>query len=312
MKKGGIFAVALLASVFFTCTGSLIHAGELKHDAKAAKHLESIRKNLSTLPEMKYKDAKPHYTNSLKELNSLIADYTGTEEALQAQFYIGAIHNQMFNFDEAIKCFDEILKHGDIDPNFKARTYFFMAKAYVGKGDIANAKEAVAELRLIEPMAADSFTSELSGMVRVGMEAPPFSATDINGTSIDLSKSKGTITILFFWATWCEPCIQEFTKVKNLYSLFNGRGVKFIGISLDDDIGDLKGFVKQEEIDWPQLFDGKRWKGTLPALYHVQAIPTMFILDKENKVRYIGNEVESISRIITTLLSESEEVPLFR
>ncbi len=313
MKRGVVLVLTIVASVFPLWAGYVAHAKELNHDANAAKQLEIIRRNLVNLPEMKYADAKKYYVEALKDLNILVGKCVGTEEALEAKFYTGTIYCEMKNFDEAVKCFDVILRQEGLDIVYKKKSLYFKAKSLLGKGDIVTAKEVVAELRLIEPRAADSFGQELSGMVRIGMEAPTFNVMDFSGKKpIDLSKYKGNVTVVVFWATWCEPCMQEFPKVKKLYSSFKNKDVQFIGISLDDDIEDLRGFVKQEEIEWPQAFDGKRWKGMLPALYHVQAIPTIFVLDRENKVRYIGSDTENISRIVTTLLSESKDVPLFR
>ena len=91
-----------------------------------------------------------------------------------------------------------------------------------------------------------------------------------------------------------------------MYTKFKEKGVQFIGVSLDDDIEDLRGFVKQLEVEWPQVFDKKRWQGAIPSLYHIQAIPTLVVLDRENKVRYVGSDTESVTRIVTTLLSESK------
>lgn len=312
MKKRTHLFFAVIASIVLLWYGYPGSAGELKHDATAAKQLEIIRKNLSPLTEMKFKDAKKYYEQALKDLNALTDKYPKTDEALQARFYQGAVHQEMGNLSEAIACFDTVLKQGEIDHNFKARTLYFKAKALSAKGDITAAKETVLELRQIEPRAADSFGSELSGMVRIGADAPPFNAMDVKGNPVDLSKHKGNITILNFWATWCDPCIQEFPKFKKMYGKFKDKGVLFVGISLDDDIEDLRGFVKQETVNWPQIFDGKRWKGTIPSLYNVESIPLIIVLDRENKVRYIGNEVENVSQIVTTLLSESKELPLFR
>lgn len=312
MKKRTHLFFAAIASVFLLWYGYTGSAGELKHDATAAKQLEIIRKNLSTLTEMKFKDAKKYYEEALKDLNALIDKYAKTEEALQARFYLGAVYREMGNLDDAIACFDAVLKQEEIDHNFKARTLYFKTKALIAKGDMNAAKETVLALRQIEPRAADSFGHEMSGMVRIGADAPPFNVMDIKGNSVDLSKHRGNITILNFWATWADTCIQEFPKFKKMYSKFKDKGVLFVGISLDDDIEDLRGFVKQETVDWPQIFDGKRWKGTLPSLYNVQRIPLIVVLDRENKVRYIGNEIDNVSQIVTTLLSESKELPLFR
>ncbi|MBM2833834.1 MAG: Thioredoxin protein [Candidatus Brocadiaceae bacterium] len=312
MKKRSILGLTVITSVFFIWSGYAVHAKELKHDATAAKKLEIIRRNLSSLTEMKSADAKKYYNEALNDLNTLIGKYDGTEEALEAKFFMGAVHNEMHNFDEAIKSFDTVLSQGDINQNFKARTLYFKAKSLLGKGDVVTAKEVVAELRMIEPRAADSFGNELSGMLRIGVEAPTFNVTDVDGKSIDMAKHKGNIIIIDFWATWCDPCIQEFPNVKKLYSKFKDKGVQFIGVSLDDDIEDLRGFVKQVEVEWPQIFDGKRWQGAIPSLYHIQAIPTMVLLDRESKVRYVGSDTEAVTRIVTTLLSESKDIPLFR
>ncbi|TVL99034.1 MAG: hypothetical protein CV087_19590 [Candidatus Brocadia sp. WS118] len=312
MGKRTRLVCTAITSVFLLWAGYTASAGELKHDPHAEKQLEIIRKNLSGLTEMKFKDAKKYYEDALKDLNALIDKYAKTEEALQARFYLGAVYHEMRNFKDAIPCFDAVLKQGAIDQNFKARTLYFKAKALIAQGDITAAKETITELRQIEPRAADSFGHEMSGMVRIGMDAPLFNVMDFQGTPVDLSKYKGNITILNFWATWADTCLQEFPKFKKMYSKFKNKGVQFIGISLDDDIEDLRGFAKQETLEWPQIFDGKRWKGMIPSLYNIQMIPMIVVLDRENKVRYIGSEIDNVSQIVTTLLSESKELPLFR
>lgn len=312
MEKRKYLVCTAMISVFLLWAGHTAPAGELKRDPNAAKQLEIIRKNLTGLTEMKVKDAKKYYEEALKNLNTLIDKYAKTDEALQARFYIGAVYYEINNFKDAITSFDTVLQQGEIDRNFKARTLYFKAKSLIALGDITAAKETVSVLRQIEPRAADSFGHEMSGMVRVGMEAPLFNVVDFRGTPVDLSKYKGNITILNFWATWADTCLQEFPKFKQLYSKFKNKGVQFIGISLDDDIEDLRGFAKQETVEWPQIFDGKRWKGMLPSLYNIQMIPTIIVLDRENKVRYIGSEAESVTQIVTALLSESKDLPLFR
>ncbi len=312
MKKWGVLLGIAIASVVFTLSGNTVYAKGLGHDADAAKQIEFIRRNLSGLTQMKAADSKGYYESALKDLQTITEKYAGTEESLEAKFYIGNVYNELHKYDEAIKWFDVVLSYGEIDNNFKARTLYFKAKALIGKGDIASAKEAVTQLRAVEPMAADSFGNELSGTMRIGAEAPAFNVADFKGQTVDLETYKGKLTILNFWATWCDPCIQEFPKIKKMYGKFKDQGVQLIGISLDDDIEDLRGFTSQEGVDWPQIFDGKRWKGAIPSLYHVTVLPTFVALDRENKVRYVGGDAEVLTQIITTLLAESKNLPLFR
>ena len=279
----------------------------LKQNADAGLQLDTIRRSLSNYAKMKPADARSYYEDALEDLNMLIREYADTEEAREARFYVGTIHNEMGNFDEAIKYFDDVLGQEETHHHFKARLLYFKAKALLGNGDVAKAKEVVAELKLIEPGAANAFGKELSGTIRLGMKAPDFNAMDFKGNPISLSKYKGNIVVIDFWATWCDPCLQEFPKVKKMYRTFKGRGVQFIGVSLDDEIEDLKGFVAGNKVEWPQIFEGMRWKGTVSKIYNVEKIPIMFVLDRESRVQYIGNDKKKITRVITKLLSKSEQ-----
>ncbi len=307
MKKKSIFVSIIIVSFFSFWIGYSNDVMGLKHDADAGLQLDALRRDLSNYAKMKPADARSYYEDALEDLNMLIREYTDTEEALEARFYVGTIHNEMGNFDEAIKYFDDVLGQKEIDHNFKARLLYFKAKALLGNGDVAKAKEVVVELRLIEPGAANAFGKELSGTIRLGMKAPDLNAMDFKGNHISLSKYKGSIVVIDFWATWCDPCLQEFPKVKKMYRTFKGRGVQFIGVSLDDEIEDLKGFVAGNKVEWPQVFEGMRWKGTVSKTYNVEKIPIMFVLDRESRVQYIGNDKKKITRVITKLLSKSEQ-----
>ncbi len=284
----------------------------LRQDADAGLQLDIIRENLSTYSKMKPEDAREFYEEALNELHALAEMFSGTEEALEAKFYIGATHNQLGEFNEAIDYFNDVLNFQDeIDKNFKARLLYFKAKALIGNGSISDAKEVIAELRIIEPGAANAFGKELGGTIRIGMRAPDFRATDFEGNPISLSKYEGQIIIIDFWATWCDPCLQEFPEVKKLYRKFSNSDVQFIGISLDDEIEDLKSFVQQKNVEWPQVFEGMRWRGMISKLYNVRKIPVMYVLDQEGKVQYVGTSKKKITRIVTTLLAISKTIPTY-
>jgi len=277
--------------------------GALRRDADAALELNTIRKNLSTYSKMKPEDAREFYEETLNELQVMIDMFAGTEEALEATFYIGATHNILGNFDEAIAYFDDVLKfQNEIDQNFKARLLYFKAQALIGSGNIHEAKEVITELRAIEPGAANAFGKELGGTIRLGMHAPDFHTKDFEGNPISLSNYKGKIIIMNFWATWNDRCLEKIPEMKQLYRTFQGPGVQFIGVSRDDEIEDLKGVVLQKNIEWPQIFEGMRYKGMMSKLYDVRQIPIIFVLDQQGRVQYIGNSKEKIIQIISTLI----------
>ncbi|MCP4264123.1 MAG: TlpA family protein disulfide reductase, partial [Candidatus Brocadiaceae bacterium] len=202
--------------------------GALRQDADAALELATIRKNLSTYSKMKPEDAREFYEEALNELQVMVDMFAGTEEALEATFYIGATHNILGNFYDAIAYFDDVLKfQNEIDVNFKARLLYFKAQALIGIGDIDAAKNVISDLRLIEPGAANAFGKELGGSMGLGMHAPDFYTEDFKGNTIRLSDFEGKIIVMHFWATWNDRCLEMLPEIQQLYRKFKGSDVQF-------------------------------------------------------------------------------------
>ncbi|NOR65685.1 MAG: redoxin domain-containing protein, partial [Candidatus Scalindua sp.] len=181
------------------------------------------------------------------------------------------------------------------------------AQALIGIGNIQEAKDVITELRIIEPGAANAFGQELGGTMRLGKLAPDFHTTDLDGNPLSLSKLEGKIIVMNFWATWNDQCLEKISEIKQLYRKLKGPDVQFIGISRDDEIDDLKGVILQKNIEWPQIFEGMRYKGMMSKLYDVNKIPIIFVLDQQGRVQYIGNSKEKITQVVTTLIVRGEK-----
>lgn len=308
MRKKSFLISTIIVTFFSFWLTFNDNAMGMRHDADAGLQLDIIRGNLATYSKMKAEDAREYYEEALNELYALIDMFAGTEEALEAKFYIGATHNKLGNYDKAIKYFDDVLNFKDeINQNFQARLLYFKAEALIRYGRIPEAKDVIAELRMIEPGAANAFGKELGGTMRIGVKAPDFNTEDFQGNQISLSEYEGQIVVMHFWATWNDQCLKEIQEIKKLYRRLNGPGVQFIGISRDDNIEDLKGLIRQKNIEWPQIFEGVRYKGMMSKLYDVNRIPIMFVLDQKGKVQYIGNKKEKITQIVTTLIVRGEK-----
>ncbi|MHC4269617.1 MAG: redoxin domain-containing protein [Planctomycetota bacterium] len=309
MKKENFLVLTIVITLFSFWLTFNNNAVGMRQDADARLQLNTILKGLKTYSLMKPEDARGYYQDALDELNVLVEMFSGTEEALEAMFCIGNVHNQMGNYSEAINYFDNVLNHEEAanDNLFKSKLLYFKARALIGYGSISEAKNVIKELRILDPRAANAFGKELGGTMRLGMLAPDFHTTDYKGNKISLSEYEGKIIVMHFWATWNDKCLEGFSDVKKLYRKFKGPDVQFIGISRDDQIDDLKGFVLQKNIDWPQIFEGMRHKGMMSKLYDVHQIPIIFVLDQDGRVQYIGNSNEKITQIITTLIVRAEK-----
>ncbi|MBE6547421.1 MAG: 4Fe-4S binding protein [Ruminococcaceae bacterium] len=73
---------------------------------------------------------------------------------------------------------------------------------------------------------------------KVGMLCPEMSLDTYKGSSFNISQTKGKVTVINFWGTWCTPCVQElphFNDIANEYS--DSVAVIAIHSALDSDTG---------------------------------------------------------------------------
>lgn len=109
--------------------------------------------------------------------------------------------------------------------------------------------------------------------------------TALDGREVDLAKLKGKVVLIDFWATWCGPCVAEFPKLKATYEKWHDQGLEIISISLDDDKEALRNFLKKNgPAPWPQYFDGKGWGNQISFRFGINAVPTVFVVDKNGKL----------------------------
>ena len=105
--------------------------------------------------------------------------------------------------------------------------------------------------------------------------------TLLDGKELDLAKLRGKVVLLDFWATWCEPCMEKVPEIAALQKKFRDRDFQLIGISLDENKHQLEETLKEQGMDWPQVFDAKGGMGEVPVRFGVEQIPSTFLVDKK-------------------------------
>jgi len=110
--------------------------------------------------------------------------------------------------------------------------------------------------------------------------APGFALPGRSGDTLTLARFAGRVTLVNFWASWCDPCREEFPHMAALYREFDRKDFDIAAISDDVDRGKMLAFLREFRPPFPILVGGGRMK----QLYHYRGLPYSVLLDRRGRV----------------------------
>ncbi len=95
------------------------------------------------------------------------------------------------------------------------------------------------------------------------------------------AQHRGRVLLVNFWATWCEPCREEFPALVRLHRSYRTRGLSLVAISMDEpeSVPDIQQFLKSQGAEFGSYLHGfrdfaalvdsinPRWGGGIPASF---------------------------------------------
>jgi thiol-disulfide isomerase/thioredoxin len=131
--------------------------------------------------------------------------------------------------------------------------------------------------------------SKVKQGLEIGQRFPGFTLSDVSGNLLSINAHRGKVLLVDFWATWCPPCREELPNVIATYKRYHPQGFDIIGVSLDEDQGELTRFIAAQGMTWQEYFDGLEWQNALALRYKVKGIPMDYLLDANGII--IGKEL---------------------
>ena len=140
-------------------------------------------------------------------------------------------------------------------------------------------------------------------------EVPEFELQDLKGNTRSLSEFKGKVTVVSFWASWCEPCKQELGFMKKFRKTYGEQGFEVLAVATDapETRSKVRTIVKRKKWKNPILMDTE---GAVSALLNPRgAMPYAMFIDRKGRLAYAheayasGDEV-AYEEAIKALLAE--------
>lgn len=128
--------------------------------------------------------------------------------------------------------------------------------------------------------------------IEAGQTAPDFELAGRSGT-LHLSDYKGKTVYLDFWASWCGPCKQSFPWMNDMQSRYSGKGLRVLGVNLDQKTEDAKNFLNDTPAKFDVAFDAS---GKTPKTYAIKGMPTSVLIGPDGKVLMVHSGFKDESR----------------
>ena len=123
---------------------------------------------------------------------------------------------------------------------------------------------------------------------------------DMKGNAHKLSELKGKAVILDFTIYQSAVSATHNYMLRDLYDKYADRGLEIYQVSLDADEHYWK--TTADNLPWICVRDGNGIYSSITALYNVQNVPTLFLINRNNELSNRGENIKDLEAAVKALL----------
>jgi peroxiredoxin len=143
--------------------------------------------------------------------------------------------------------------------------------------------------------AKETLTPAEISTALTGHPAPDITLPATDGTSVTISRLKGSVVVLDFWATWCGPCVQSLPHLNQLWEEKRNADLKVYAVDEQESQDVIARFIVKNHYTFPVLMDNatptdpahSNGFGPASQAYKVAGIPETVIIGKDGTVKSV-------------------------
>lgn len=116
------------------------------------------------------------------------------------------------------------------------------------------------------------------------------SLPDISGKQQSLKAWQGKTLLVNFWATWCNPCIEEMPELSDLQIAVTNKNIQIIGIGIDS-AANISEFTSKHKVSYP-VYVADTQGAELARIFGNQAggLPFTVLIEPDGHIKssYLG------------------------
>jgi peroxiredoxin len=112
-------------------------------------------------------------------------------------------------------------------------------------------------------------------------DAADFTLSDAAGNPVQLSRLRGKVVLLNFWATWCQGCKIEIPWFIEFQKKYKDKGLEVVGVSMDDDGWKaVTPYIEEKKVNYTVVIGNEE----VGARFGVGGMPVTLLIDRDGKV----------------------------
>jgi thiol-disulfide isomerase/thioredoxin len=115
----------------------------------------------------------------------------------------------------------------------------------------------------------------------VGLQAPAFELTSLEGERYTLQSVSGKVVIINFWATWCPPCVEEMPLLQKYADLYPDRLI-ILGVNQLESRAEVQQFADDYNLSFPLLLDQN---GAAGRIYYANNLPMTYFIEPGGNIK---------------------------
>ncbi len=137
-------------------------------------------------------------------------------------------------------------------------------------------------------------------------KALELSGPTLTGQTFDLTRLRGKVVVVYYWASYCRDCQPDVATLRKLQSTYSAKGLEIVTVNLDETAQAATGFLQTNPLTATHLFqaadNASGLSSPLATQYGIMGLPTVFLVGKDGNVISRTLQVNSLEDAVKKAL----------